>query len=55
MWRLCIELASSDAKQMGNLLDVAGLLERRFKLGADFIKDSGWTYENLQHRDAQFA
>jgi hypothetical protein len=30
-------LASSDAKQVGSFIEVVGLLERRFKLGADTI------------------
>jgi hypothetical protein len=31
---------------MGNLLDVAGLLERRFKLGADLI---GSVFETISN------
>jgi hypothetical protein len=30
-------LTSFDAKQFGSFIEVAGLLERRFKLGADLI------------------
>jgi hypothetical protein len=30
-------LASFDANQVGSFFEIAGLLERRFKLDADFI------------------